>query len=120
MKAPIKAAVASALDPRSISSNHVNPSRRLFVDDRWIERQQGIVRKAGKFQKHPEPVLYAEYPWEKKAVFPISVIYDQDISKLGQITEAYFKNGGQQVQFNIMSYEMLKEAKEVPSRYPEL
>lgn len=38
----------------------------------------------------------------------------------GQTIDAYFRAGGQQVQFNIMDYAMLREAKENPDLYPEL
>lgn len=38
----------------------------------------------------------------------------------GQTIEAYFRAGGQQVQFNIMDYEMLEAAKEDPTLHPEL
>ncbi|MFH1215764.1 MAG: pyruvate formate lyase family protein [Pseudomonadota bacterium] len=34
--------------------------------------------------------------------------------------EAYFRAGGQQVQFNIMTYQMLLDAKKHPEKYPEL
>lgn len=34
--------------------------------------------------------------------------------------EAYFRAGGQQVQFNIMTYQMLIDAKKHPDKYPEL
>ncbi len=37
----------------------------------------------------------------------------------GTIT-AYFQQGGQQVQFNLMTYEMLEEARRDPKKYPEL
>lgn len=37
-----------------------------------------------------------------------------------QTIEAYFRAGGQQVQFNIMTYEMLLDAKKHPEKYPEL
>ena len=37
-----------------------------------------------------------------------------------QTIEAYFRAGGQQVQFNIMTYEMLLDAKNHPENYPEL
>lgn len=45
---------------------------------------------------------------------------EQDTERLGDFVEAYFINGGQQVQFNIMSREMLREAKAHPDRYPDL
>ncbi|PYG86883.1 formate C-acetyltransferase [Ruminiclostridium sufflavum DSM 19573] len=45
---------------------------------------------------------------------------DKDIPHFGDYIEAYFRQGGQQIQFNIMSYEMLKEAKANPSKYPYL
>jgi len=45
---------------------------------------------------------------------------EADIKRLGEAIEAYFKYGGLHVQFNIMSYEMLKEAKDNPEKYPEL
>jgi formate C-acetyltransferase len=37
-----------------------------------------------------------------------------------QTVEAYFRAGGQQVQFNIMTYQMLLDAKKHPEKYPEL
>jgi pyruvate formate-lyase/glycerol dehydratase family glycyl radical enzyme len=40
--------------------------------------------------------------------------------RFSQTIEAYFRAGGQQVQFNIMDYEMLMDAKKHPQRYPEL
>ena len=40
--------------------------------------------------------------------------------RFAQTIEAYFRSGGQQVQFNIMTYEMLLDAKKHPDRYPEL
>lgn len=39
---------------------------------------------------------------------------------LGDFVEAYFRSGGQQVQFNIMSHEMLRDAKAHPEKYPGL
>ena len=41
-------------------------------------------------------------------------------TRFGQTIEAYFRAGGQQVQFNIMDYEMLQDAKRHPEKYPEL
>jgi formate C-acetyltransferase len=43
-----------------------------------------------------------------------------DIEKFGAVVEAYFRMGGMHVQFNIMSYEMLMDAKMNPDKYPEL
>lgn len=43
-----------------------------------------------------------------------------DIKKFAQIIEAYFRLGGLHIQFNIMSYDTLIEAKNYPDRYPEL
>lgn len=40
--------------------------------------------------------------------------------RFAQTIEAYFKAGGQQVQFNIMTYQMLEESRQHPDRYPEL
>lgn len=40
--------------------------------------------------------------------------------RFAQTIEAYFRAGGQQVQFNIMTYEMLLDAKKHPKKYPEL
>ncbi len=44
---------------------------------------------------------------------------DEDIVRLGDIIESYFRLGGLQVQFNIMSYETLLEAKQNPEKYPD-
>ncbi|MFT5701286.1 MAG: pyruvate formate-lyase/glycerol dehydratase family glycyl radical enzyme [Desulforhopalus sp.] len=40
--------------------------------------------------------------------------------RFAQTVEAYFRSGGQQVQFNIMTYKMLLDAKKNPQNYPEL
>jgi formate C-acetyltransferase len=43
-----------------------------------------------------------------------------DLKKFSQTVEAYFRSGGLHVQFNILSYETLLDAKEHPEKYPEL
>lgn len=40
--------------------------------------------------------------------------------RFAQTVEAYFRSGGQQVQFNMMTYDMLLDAKKNPQNYPEL
>lgn len=49
---------------------------------------------------------------------------EADVAKMAerfaQTIDAYFRAGGQQVQFNIMTYEMLLDAKKHPEKYPEL
>jgi formate C-acetyltransferase len=45
---------------------------------------------------------------------------DEDIEKFGAGIETYFEYGGLHIQCNIMSYEMLMDAKENPEKYPEL
>ena len=40
--------------------------------------------------------------------------------RFAQTVEAYFRAGGQQVQFNLMTYEMLLDAQKNPAAYPEL
>jgi len=50
-----------------------------------------------------------------------SVIQDKaDLEKFSAAIEAYFRAGGLHIQFNIMSYEMLIDAKAHPENYPEL
>jgi formate C-acetyltransferase len=50
-----------------------------------------------------------------------SAIRDKDdLQKFSQAVEAYFRAGGLHIQFNIMSYEMLTDAKAHPENYPEL
>lgn len=44
----------------------------------------------------------------------------EDLKKFSQAIEAYFRTGGLHIQFNIMSYEMLLEARAHPENYPEL
>jgi formate C-acetyltransferase len=44
----------------------------------------------------------------------------EDIEKFGAGIETYFECGGLHIQCNIMSYEMLLDAKENPEEYPEL
>lgn len=43
-----------------------------------------------------------------------------DIEKLAQAVDAYFRLGGLHVQFNIMSYDILIDARNHPDKYPEL
>ncbi len=43
-----------------------------------------------------------------------------DIKTFAQAVESYFRYGGLHVQFNIMSYEELIDAKKNPEKYPEL
>lgn len=45
---------------------------------------------------------------------------NEEAALLGDFVEAYFLSGGQQVQFNIMSHEMLRDAKAHPEKYPGL
>ena len=45
---------------------------------------------------------------------------EEDVRRLGDFVEGYFMKNGQQVQFNIMSREMLRGAKADPARYPDL
>lgn len=49
-----------------------------------------------------------------------SVESKEDIEKFAQFIETYFRIGGMQIQFNIMSYKMLLDAKKHPEKYPEL
>ncbi|MCP4404933.1 MAG: hypothetical protein GY801_47480 [bacterium] len=42
------------------------------------------------------------------------------LKKFGDMIEAYFKQGGIQVQFNVQTYETLIDAKKHPKKYPEL
>ncbi len=44
----------------------------------------------------------------------------EDIKIFGQAVEAYFRYGGLHIQFNIMSYEDLIDARDNPDKYPEL
>lgn len=44
----------------------------------------------------------------------------EEAKRLGDFVEAYFLNGGQQVQFNIMSREDLEDAKKHPEKNPNL
>jgi formate C-acetyltransferase len=45
---------------------------------------------------------------------------DEDLKNFSRAIEAYFKKGGLHIQFNIMSYEMLIDAKAHPEEYPDL
>ncbi len=44
----------------------------------------------------------------------------QDARRLGDFVEGYFRKGGQQVQFNILSRAMLEEARRAPEKHKEL
>lgn len=45
---------------------------------------------------------------------------EDDLEKFSQAIEGYFRKGGLHIQFNIMSYEMLMDAKAHPENYPDL
>lgn len=45
---------------------------------------------------------------------------EEDLTRFSQAIEAYFRTGGLHVQFNILSYETLLDAREHPERHPEL
>ncbi len=45
---------------------------------------------------------------------------EKTADRFAQTIQAYFQAGGQQVQFNIMTYEMLMDARKHPEKYPEL
>jgi len=49
-----------------------------------------------------------------------SIENEEDVEKFAHFVETYFRIGGLQVQFNIMSYNMLIDAKKHPEKYPEL
>ena len=49
-----------------------------------------------------------------------SIKNSEEAKRLGDFVEAYFMNGGQQVQFNIMSREYLENAKKHPDQNPNL
>ncbi len=49
-----------------------------------------------------------------------SVEGEEDIKTFGQAVEAYFRYGGLHIQFNIMSYKDLIDARDNPDNYPEL
>ncbi len=49
-----------------------------------------------------------------------SVKDDEDMVKFAQAIEAYFRSGGMHIQFNIMSYDLLLDAKNNPEKYPDL
>jgi pyruvate formate-lyase/glycerol dehydratase family glycyl radical enzyme len=49
-----------------------------------------------------------------------SINGEEDLKKFSQAVTAYFKSGGLHVQFNIMSYETLLDARKHPEKYPEL
>jgi formate C-acetyltransferase len=51
--------------------------------------------------------------------FP-AVAGTEDITRLGGAVEGYFRTGGLHVQFNMMSYEMLLDARDHPEDYPDL
>jgi len=50
----------------------------------------------------------------------VNVEDPEDIERFGSAVEAYFRAGGLHIQFNIMSYDMLIEAKKDKTKYPEL
>ena len=49
-----------------------------------------------------------------------SITSPEDLQKFSQGVEAYFAMGGLHIQFNIMSYQMLLDAKAHPDDYPDL
>ncbi|MBW3599681.1 MAG: hypothetical protein KY475_20725 [Planctomycetes bacterium] len=61
------------------SQSHDNPDLHLFVDDEEIARSEGLLRIVNRPQKHAEPVLVADKPWEgERAQAWGSVILEPD------------------------------------------
>lgn len=49
-----------------------------------------------------------------------SIENEDDLRKFSSAVEAYFRSGGLHIQFNIMSYRTLLDARQNPEKYPEL
>lgn len=52
--------------------------------------------------------------------YPLMGSTRDDVALFGQVIDSYFKCGGMHIQFNIMSYEDLLEAKADPLKHPDL
>ncbi len=74
----------------------------------------GCLRAVGRLDSLCIPMgeaLNLKYP---------SVSTPGDVRKFADTVKAYFISGGLHVQFNIMSYQMLLDAKKHPEKYPDL
>ena len=48
----------------------IGSRRQLFIDERFIERSQGIRLRMNPPVQHPDPVLVPDRPWEAFRRFP--------------------------------------------------
>ncbi len=53
-------------------------------------------------------------------IHPSSVSNDEGVEKLKNMTQAYFENGGMEVQYNIVSAETMRAARQDPQAYRDL
>ena len=53
-------------------------------------------------------------------IHPSSVSTDEGLDKLKEMTEAYFSNGGMEVQYNIVSAKTMRAAQADPQTYRDL
>ncbi|MCQ2554000.1 MAG: hypothetical protein MJ150_06835, partial [Clostridia bacterium] len=53
-------------------------------------------------------------------ISPSSVKTDEDVEKLATLTDTYFKNGGMEVQYNIVSAQTMIDAQAKPEEYSDL
>ena len=53
-------------------------------------------------------------------IHPTSLRGDDGVTKLEQLTMAYFNNGGMEVQYNVVDAETLRKAQEHPENYHNL
>ena len=53
---------------------------QILFDRRWTDREEGVARRVVHPQKHPEPILQAEKPWEAGGSVQTtrSIFYDAD------------------------------------------
>jgi len=59
-------------------SNHP----QLFLDDHVVEKMENLKRELHRPQKHPEPVIVREHPWERRAISIYgTVLYEPELGK---------------------------------------
>ena len=60
-------------------SKEIGIESALFVDDRLIRESSGVVRRLHPGNKHPEPVVLPDRPWEGERVYIFgSVMFDRE------------------------------------------
>jgi hypothetical protein len=75
----------SALHPQAYHEGeplHIGTRTQLLAHGAVVEDRRGVVRRIVRPERHPEPVVVAEHPWETRRTFYPQVLADKQTGRL--------------------------------------